>query len=296
MRVTFNSTIRDGLSSINTAAEQFSDAQWQVSTGKKLRSPSDDPAAAQRVIQSQTEVGALDAYTRTQNTANARLSALDSLLGDVLDKISSAMTTAESVHGTTADQTQRDAASRSIAGLRDALVTDINTRYNGTYLFSGSKTDTQPYSNGGGTWTYQGDSTAVTVDVDRGRSVAFTVDGQSLLKGSDPADLLTTLDTLVTATQAGDNTTTQSALDSLQNAFNRVTRAQSLVGSDEASVWDGQQRVASLRTAASTQLSQDQDANLADAITRMNRAQTTYQAALGAVSTASKVSLLDYLR
>jgi flagellar hook-associated protein 3 FlgL len=193
MRVTFNSTIRDGLSSINTAAEQFSDAQWQVSTGKKLRSPSDDPAGAQRVIQSQTEIGALDAYTRTQNTANARLSALDSLLGDVLDKISSAMTTAESVHGSTADQTQRDAASRTIAGIRDALVTDINTRYNGTYLFSGSKTDTQPYSNGGGTWTYQGDGTAVTVDVDRVRSVAFTLDGQSQLNGSDPADLLTTL-------------------------------------------------------------------------------------------------------
>jgi flagellin-like hook-associated protein FlgL len=35
---------------------------------------------------------------------------------------------------------------------------------------------------------------------------------------------------------------------------------------------------------------------MAEAMTRMSRAQTTYQAALGAVAAASKVSLLDYLK
>ena len=37
-------------------------------------------------------------------------------------------------------------------------------------------------------------------------------------------------------------------------------------------------------------------ANMADAITRMNEADTAYRAALGAVSSAERVSLLDYLR
>ena len=49
MRVTFNQ-LRDGITQINAAAEEFAQAQWQVSSGLRLRAPSDDPAAAQRSV------------------------------------------------------------------------------------------------------------------------------------------------------------------------------------------------------------------------------------------------------
>ena len=55
-------------------------------------------------------------------------------------------------------------------------------------------------------------------------------------------------------------------------------------------------RLATLRLASVAQLSKDRDANVVEAIAKMNQAQITYQAALGAVSAASKVSLLDYLK
>jgi flagellin-like hook-associated protein FlgL len=85
-------------------------------------------------------------------------------------------------------------------------------------------------------------------------------------------------------------------MDALNRAFRRAVDAQGHVGNEQQSVSDGQTRLATLRLASAAQLSKDQDANVVEAIAKMNQAQITYQAALGAVGSASKVSLLDYIK
>jgi flagellin-like hook-associated protein FlgL len=136
----------------------------------------------------------------------------------------------------------------------------------------------------------------VTLDINTSRSVTLATSGQSILQGSDPQDVLTTLDSLIAAIQAGTNPAAiQSGMDALKRAFDRATHAQTLVGIDEKSVDDTNVRLQGDRTAATTRLSADQDANMAEAMTRMAQAQTTYRAALGAVGTASQMSLMDYL-
>jgi flagellar hook-associated protein 3 FlgL len=117
-----------------------------------------------------------------------------------------------------------------------------------------------------------------------------------VLKGADPSDILTTLDGLVTAAQTGNQAVITAGLDAINRAFNRAVQAQTRVGTDEAGITDIQASLVSRRTAAASLLSGDTNVDLADAITRMNQAQVAYQGALGAVSTAGKQSLLDYLR
>src|SRR5262245_3469611 len=114
MRVTFNS-INDELNAINTASSQFLDAQAQVATGKRVRVPSDDPAAAQGIVNDHGDLASLDAYSQASDSASSRLSLADTVLGDIVDRISEATSTAESVHGTIANQTQRDAAALGIS-------------------------------------------------------------------------------------------------------------------------------------------------------------------------------------
>ena len=295
MRVTFNA-VRDGLGNIQSAQEQYADTQWQVSSGLRVRVPSDDPLSAQRAIQDQNQVSGLDAYSQIGDSASARLSSLDSTLGDIVTRLTQALTAAHSAQGTAVSQTTRDAAASTLLAARDAIAGDINTTFNGAYLFSGSNASVQPYSNGSGSWVYQGDANPVTVSVDPNRTVTIGVDGQSVLKGGDTTDVLTVLDSLATAAQAGDEAGLAAGVDALNRAFSRATTAQTRVGLDENTLADGTDHLSTLRMAATTQLSNDQDANLADAITKMNQAQIAYQSALGAVSTASKTSLLDYLR
>ncbi|MGC4086035.1 MAG: flagellin [Vicinamibacterales bacterium] len=190
----------------------------------------------------------------------------------------------------------RDQAALSFEGIRDAIAADINSSFGGTRLFAGTNSSVAAYTKVGGTWTYQGTNTPMTVDVAQNRSVTIAMDGQAIVQGSDSTDLLTTLDNLATAARNNDTATLNQGLTLLNNAFNRATRAQSLVGNDETTVDDSTERLSSLRLAASARLSSDRDANMAEAMTKMSKAQTTYEAALGAVAAASKVSLLDYLK
>jgi flagellar hook-associated protein 3 FlgL len=294
MRITFNQ-VRDGLDSINTAAEQFAEAQWQVSTGLRVRVPS-DVAAAQRAVSDQSAIDSLDGYRAVSDSASSRLTALESALGNIVDQITGALTAVQGAQGTTATQEVRDAAALKLTGVRDAIAADINGSFNGTHLFSGANADRPAYVYVSGGWVYQGTNSPTTVSVDEQRTVSISMDGQSILQGSDAQDVLSTLDALAAAAQSNDKSALAAGMDTLRSAFARANRALSQVGNDQATVADGSERITSLRLAAKARLSSDQEANMAEAMTRMSQAQTSYEAALGAVAAASKVSLMDYLK
>jgi flagellar hook-associated protein 3 FlgL len=295
MRVTFNS-IRDGLEAINIASEQFATAQWQVSSGRRLRTSSDDPIAAQSAVNDKAEIATLDSYSRASDSATSRLAMLDSVLGDVVDKITQALTTVQGARGSTVTASGRAAASEMLTAIRATVAGDINTTFNGNYLFSGSQSTTTPYVNAAGVWTYQGDAVSVTLDVDRARSVTLASSGQAILQGSDSTDLLSLLDSLAVAAGSGDADALTAGMDALNRAFRRAVNAQGFVGTEQQNLADGQSRLASMRLASVLQLAKDQEANPVESITKMNQAQISYQAALGAVGMVSKVSVLDYIK
>ncbi len=294
MRVTFR-TVHDGVAAVNDASERFARAQEQVETGKRIHAASDDPIAMRRVIEGRTEIAALDSYTRTGDSAAARLAALDTTLGAVVDKLTSASIAASGARGTAATANTRESLAATLTGLRDSLVADLNTKFQGTALFAGAESQTTAYAQVAGVWTYQGDSTTVSVDVSDGRSVAIGLDGQSIAQGSDATNLFAELDALITAVRAGDDVGMAAGMDAIDRAFQRTTRAHSLVGADQKSVDEEQQRVSDLRIASLRRVSKNEDVNLAQAITEMSNAQTAFEAALQAVGSSSKVSLLDYL-
>src|SRR5207253_10992838 len=64
--------------------------------------------------------------------------------------------------------------------------------------------------------------------------------GRKILQGSDTANILTTLDGLVTAAQTGNQTAIAAGLDAINRAFSRAVQAQTSVGADESGVADVQ--------------------------------------------------------
>jgi flagellar hook-associated protein 3 FlgL len=295
MRVLFD-IIRDGLSAINTANSALAKAQQQVASGRRINGASDDPRGTQLAIAERATMGAIDAYTKTSDAAAVRLASADSVLTAMSDKITSAMTTALGAQGSQANAAARASSAQTLRSLRDALLGDVNTTFNGNYLFSGTNATSQPYAQVGGAWTYQGNDTTAQVEVESGRTVSISFDGQAIVQGSDSVDVFSALDALADAVEAGDNDGISTGLAALQRAFDRAQRAQGLLGADEQSVDAATARLSTLRTASESRRSKLEDANMAEAITRLTQADSAYQAALGAVSTAERQSLLDYLR
>jgi flagellar hook-associated protein 3 FlgL len=295
MRVTFRE-LHQGVEYVHSAAADLARARQLVESGKRLHAPSDDPAATLRAVEGRAEIGSLDSYDRTADTATARLALFDSVLTTVIDRLTSATVAATAARGSTATPESREALALQLEGLRADLVGDINTSFRGVYLFSGSEVDTAAYAQVAGTWTYQGNGTAVSADLGQGRSADITLNGQAIVQGGDATDLFTELDALVVAVRAGDDTAIGTGIAALNRAFTRATRAQSAVGADQQGIASRQLQITASRLAAVAHVSKDEDADLAQAISELARAETAYQAALGAVARSSGLSLMDYLR
>ena len=295
MRVIYD-VLRDGLFAINTASSQLAKAQQQMSSGKRISGAGDDPRGTQQAIAERSTINSIDAYTKASDAASTRLASADSVLTAYSDKLTSAITTALSAQGTQVNATARASSAQELRSLRQALVSDLNTTFNGNYLFSGTNSNAATYAQVAGTWTYQGNADTAQVSVESGRTVSVSFNGQQIAQGSDTTNVFTALDDLANAVEAGDNAGITTGIAALQRGFGRAQRAQAFLGTDEQGVDAAQARLTSLRASADVRRSKLEDVNMAEAVTKLQQADTAYRAALGAVSTAERQSLLDYLR
>src|SRR5262245_23180139 len=224
MRVIYD-VFRDGLDAINTAAGHLAKAREQVSSGRRINAASDDPLAMRQAASEHATITAVDAYSRSRDSAAARLASADNVLFTMTDKLTAAIVAGTGAQGSTTTAASRAAAANHVRGLRESLLADFNTTFNGTYLFSGTVANAQAYALVGGVWTYQGNADTTDVEVERGRLVSVSFNGQAIAQGSDSKNVLTTLDDLATAIESGDSSAMATEIDALERAFERTQRA-----------------------------------------------------------------------
>src|SRR5581483_3192880 len=163
------------------------------------------------------------------NAASAHLSIADSALTDMVNQLSAAQTAALSARGSNVTQSQRDAAVATLQSVRDSLVNDLNTQVDGVYIFAGTKSTTQPFTEAGGVVSsYQGNAATAAVDINTSRSVTMTIDGSQITQGSAPQDVFAAITNLITAIQAGDDNGIGQGSTDMFNAFNRATTVQTI--------------------------------------------------------------------
>jgi flagellar hook-associated protein 3 FlgL len=297
MRVTFNGQFRDAIADVERASDRLAGYQRQVSSGRRIDRVSEDPSGVAVALGERTKIAQIDQYSRSTDSAYSRLTVVDTVLSDIVAKLTAAQVAATSALGSTITTAQRTAAAQQLDGLKAALLDNFNTSVQGTYLFAGTKSTTKPYvaDNAGTVAAYAGSATEVQVDVDQDHVITVGFDGGALTKGSDATDVFETIDNLIAAVNAGDNTAIQSGISSLVNVFARVTSAQSRVGASMQALDTEKLRLSASKLASTERLSKLEDANMVEAITGMQQADSAYRAALGATAATAKVSLMDYL-
>ncbi len=296
MRITFNSTTRDGMADLQRAASQMATYQRQVSSGKRIHRPSDDPSAAAAAVGERAEMATLDRYDEAADTADARLRAADAILSDVVTQITAARVAVQSGRGSVATQAQREAAAAELEAVAAAIFSDIGASLGGSYLFSGTASTTAPYTKTGGVVSaYQGNGAGLAVDVDRNVSVQVSFDAREIVAPAG-TDVFAILGGLAAAVRGGDEAAIQAGLDQLAPVFDAAVRVQSKVGNAFRTI-DGQRdRLEALGLASESRLSALEDANMAAAISGLENSETVYRAALQSIGAAARLSLLDYLK
>ena len=296
MRITAATIYRDSQASIERASQRLLEFQKQVASGKRISRPSDDPQGTAAAIGERAGVAGVEQYTRTADSVTSRLTVVDTALSDIIDRLTQAQVSIVSAQGSTKTPAEREAAAQTLEGVRQAIFSDLNTSFRGTYLFAGADSTSPPFVMSGNTVSaYQGSTLEVEVDIDEARAITVGTDGSTISQGAAAADVFAVLDSAIAAARAGDTAGLQQAFVDLGAAFDRVSAAQTRVGTSLALIEAQQAQLTDRRLAGMTRVSKIEDANMAEAITGMSQADASYRAALGATSKVTQLSLMDYL-
>ena len=154
-----------------------SQAEWmkfgeQMSTGKRVINPSDDPiAASQAVVLSQAQAQNSQ-YTLARSFATQKVSLEENVLNQVTTAIQTAQEKIVSAGTGTLSDDDRASLATDLQGIRDQLMNLANsTDGNGRYIFGGYKTESAPFAQADG--AYSGGTTNVTQQVDASRTMVI---------------------------------------------------------------------------------------------------------------------------
>jgi flagellar hook-associated protein 3 FlgL len=207
------------------------------------------------------------------------------------------------VQASNGDESSTDLSSTAdeIDQLAAAIKQEANTQYNGQYIFSGTATNTQPYASSTGD-VFQGNTAAVTRQIGPGSSLQVNVDLSGVLgSGSSAADgkLLDTLRSISADMRSGNSSgvvdLSSNQLTNLQNSLNSLEQVQANVGAAQNRLTLAGDRIQGLQNSDTAALSNDEDVNMAQAVTTFSSEQAAFTAALKAGANIVQSSLMDFL-
>ena len=292
MRVT-DSLLLNGLTAnVQTSSSNFELLQQELSTGRRINQPSDDPAGTEQALTLQATLDGITQQQRDVTSATSFLNYTDSQLNSVNTLAQQARTIAvAAASGGTQSPGSLQAYATQVDSIITQLVTLANSSLGGRYIFSGTQTKTPPYQQNDPTHAYSGDTGSVTATLGNNTTIALNTPGNQVF-----TPLLTELETLKTNITAGNSSTiSNNDLHALDSAAATISQAQATVGAATNQVTDVSTRLGRAQIDTTNTLSSLEDADLATVYTNLQVAQNVYQASLVATQGAFKYSLADYI-
>ncbi len=190
MRVSSNQYQQVSVQAMLDQQSRLSQIQQQVATGRRILSPSDDPAGAARALELAKSIETIERYSRNADYADSRMRVEEGVLGEVGNVITRLRELAVQANNATVTAEDRKSIAAEVRQRLDQLVELANsTDGNGEYLFAGGQSRTRPFVRENGEVIYQGDQSTRFAQVRPGRQMATTHSGfEVFMKIANGAD------------------------------------------------------------------------------------------------------------
>lgn len=298
---------------IKKSESKYYQLSEQAASGYKVSTPSDDPEATESLLNIQATLNQLNGYIANMKSAQTDLNNLDDNLATVTDLITKATDLATEAANGTYSTTDMDNIKTQVDQVIKSVVDVANSKYDGSYLFSGAKASTQPYTVAAdGSVTYNGTpstgeyqkyvtiSDGVTVSTNTTGDQVFgsytaSVTGPPAVPASG-SGLLLTLGQLSEALGKHDQTAVSATLTGLSTALDNVSaiRTKFAAVSNRFEITDTS--INSAITNLKSSQSDLQDVDLSKVLAELATQQTALQASYGIFSKVNGMSLLDYIQ
>jgi len=297
-RITTQMTASMTLNDLQQSLNRLDTTQQQLSSGKKLNQPSDDPYGTSQAMSLNGQLSSLNDYTNNITDGTAWTQQATTSLGDIDSMVQRVRELVVQASNGTYTQSDLNASASEVNQLIDAIKQEANASYNGQYIFSGTSTGTAPYQTGS-TDTYQGGTGSVDRLIGPNTTLSINTNISSLLgngQASGDGGLLDTLRTIASDMQAGNTGAIGGAdLKNLDSNFGTLTQMEANVGAITNRLTLASTRIEQLQNSDTAALSNVQDADMATVAINFSTEQAAYSAALKAGANIVQSSLLDFL-
>jgi flagellar hook-associated protein 3 FlgL len=304
MRISTSMLFQQSAAKISDLQSNLVKTQQQLSTGRRILTPADDPVAAARALDVTQSQSVNAQYATNRQTAVSSLTTVDGVLASVTSTLQDVKTqTVYAGNGTLSNSDRSNLAIQLSSDLDQLLALANSTDGIGNYLFSGYQTGTQPFVKTATGAQYNGDQGQRQIQVDSSRQMAVSDSGQAIFQGNNQ-DVFKTLTDLITLLKTPVTTPAQNAAltAGLSTANGNVDQSLNNVLTTRASVGSRLTELDSLNSSGSARdiqysqtLSQLQDVDYAKAISQLTQQQMTLQAAQQSFVKIAGLSLFNYL-
>lgn len=308
LRISSSSAFDTSVANLQRRQQALSEAQIQLTSGKRVLRPSDDPAAAAQAERALAKMTRSDSQQRALDTAHSVMQLSESALGDAGGILQQARDLLVSAGNGSYGDAARKSIGDNLRSLRNDLLTVANRGDgNGRYLFGGQGSDGEPLKDAPGGVVYSGTSGAMNAAT--GEAMPLSMDGGAVwLQAADPANpgavvsvfdaLDRAIGELTTAGRTGAQVaqTVTQGLTGIDIAASNLSGWRAAAGETLNRADSVGSRLSQAKLDAQTQRSDAEDLDMVQAVSDFQAKQTGYDAALKTYSLVQRMSLFDFIK
>jgi len=210
MRISSNQIFNIANTSIADASSALTKTQEQLSTGRRVLTPSDDPVASTKILAINTELAGVEQFQRNIDTARNNLVLEESILNGVNNVVLRMQELAVQAGNTaTLSENEYNSLSSEVDSRLDELVNLLNSQNsNGDFIFGGYKSTVEPFSGSANTgFEYHGDEGQKFIKVANNTTVASSDSGKKIF-----VDIESAKNTVVTSANPANRSGSSSSI------------------------------------------------------------------------------------
>ncbi len=296
------------LAALSQIQNNMQQAETELSSGVKFQNASDAPDEVSDILSLRADITNNNQVQSNLNNVTTQVDTAQQALSSAEQLVENALTLAAQGSSGTATATSNGNLAQQVGAIQNELISIANTQVGNDYVFGGDDYTSQPYEadtlnpdTGGGVVQLTVTQATRLIQDPLGNTFSVDLTAQQIFDDQNPDgspapdNVFVAVNQLRVALQNNDLDGIQSSITALTTADNYLNQQLGFYGAAENRIQAANSLAQQMNLTYQTALSNDQDADMAQAATQLTESQTQEQAALQAEGMLPRNSLFNFL-
>ena len=305
MRVTESYKSRVVVENLNLGRERLNTLEEQLASGKRINRPSDDPLGATNALKLRSLMESNDQFVDNIVDSISNLETTETALNDVHNLLLEMKDIA--TRGANDATIDREGLAKNIDLLLDNMVEVANTKFQGKYIFAGTKTLSKPYQlntnernfpTGAPIVNAYGNDEHISRQINENTVLDINISNREIFdkEATGGVNTFSVINDLRVALENDDTSAINASIDKFGSALDQSLTAFLDVGLKKQLVIFNQDRFSTQEINIKSKLSQIEDTDFGETFIKFKTEENALNSALSAGAKVLSPSLGDYLR